>query len=413
MLWMLLLVVIFLAWHFAQIQRKEESIVFSELLASVDAGEVGGVSIDVLDKGPAAVFHVNMTDGRRLYADGFYSDAVLESLREAGVPFAIRTDRTPTWANVLVSWAPFILLIGFWVYFMSKFKSGGGTNLDTARKAVAARLDRAEPRVASAGLSGEAAAALAELREIVRARPPAAVLLTGASGSGKSHVLRALAADVASPSLVADGATFAEIFMGVAAARVRDLFAEGRKQGAAFVAIDGLDDICRSRTSDSRGERDERTQAMLQLATSLDELAAPEARSASFLRLKSRPKPGFAFVGVTNRPDLIDPAILRRFARVVTLGLPDLEERVSILTGLLQAAAAAGALDVRAAASRTEGWTRGDLRSCVDDVLRRAAGRAPSAADLDAALAARSRVRGLVPAEGPSAAPRVVFEASS
>lgn len=115
----------------------------------------------------------------------------------------------------------------------------------------------------------------------------------------------------------------------------------------------------------------------------------------------SRPKPGFAFVGVTNRPDLIDPAILGRFARVVTLGLPDLEERFSMLTGLLQAAGAAGALDVRAAASRTEDWTRGDLRSCVDDVLRRAAGRPPSAADLEATLTARGRVRGLISADRP------------
>lgn len=218
MLWMSLMVVIFLAWHFAQIERKEEGIVFSELLARVDAGEVGSVNIDVLDKGPAAEFHVKMTDGRRLRAEGFYSDAVLESLREAGVPFAIRTDRTPIWANLLVSWAPFLLLIGFWVFFMAKFKSGGGTNLDMAGKAVAARLDRAEPRVAPASLSGGAAAALAELRELVTARPPAAVLLTGASGSGKGHVLRALAVDVASPSLVADGATFAEIFLGMAAA---------------------------------------------------------------------------------------------------------------------------------------------------------------------------------------------------
>jgi cell division protease FtsH len=185
----------------------------------------------------------------------------------------------------------------------------------------------------------------------------------------------------------------------VAAARVRDLFAEGRKQRVAFVAIDGLDDICRSRTLDSRGERDERTQAMLQLSTSLDEIAAPAAGPISFLGVKSRPKPAFVFVDVTNRPDLIDPAILRRFARVVTLGPPDLEERASILAGLLQAAGAPEALDRHAAASCTEGWTRGDLRSCVEDAVRMAAGRPPSAADLNAALAARERVRGLVRAE--------------
>jgi cell division protease FtsH len=398
MLWVGLLAVVFLAWHFAQVQRREEITAFSDFLAGIDAGEVRSVRIDMLGKGPGAVFRVSMTDGRRLRVDGFYSDAVLQSLRSAEVPFWIRTDETPAWATMLTSWAPFLLLIGFWLFFMSKLKSGG-TNLETARKAVTVRLDREEPRVPPASLSGGAAAALAELRGLVGAVPPAPVLLTGASGSGKTHLLRALAADLASPCLLADGASFAEIFLGVAAARVRDLFAEGRKQRVAFVAIDGIDDICRSRTFDSRGERDERTQAMLQLSASLDEIAAPAPRRASFLGVKSRPKPAFAFVGVTNRPDLIDAAILRRFARVVTLGPPDLDERASILAGLLQAAGAPEGLDLHAAVSRTEGWTRGDLHSCVDDMVRTAAGRPPSAADLQAALAARERVLGLVRAD--------------
>jgi cell division protease FtsH len=287
-------------------------------------------------------------------------------------------------------------LIGFWIFFMSKFKSGG-LNFDTARRAVAVRLDRQEPPVSGASLAGGAAAALAELRASVRASPPSAVLLTGPSGCGKNHVLRALAADLASPCLLADGASFAEIFLGVAAARVRDLFAEGRKQQASFVAIDGIDDICRSRTLDSRGERDERTQAMLQLATSLDEIVAPAA-PASFLGVKGRGRPAPAFVALTNRPDLIDPAILRRFTRVVTLGPPDRTERESILSGLLRAAGADG-LDLGKAASRTEGWTRGDLRSCVDDVLRMADGRTPTDVDLDSALTARERVRGLLRAD--------------
>jgi cell division protease FtsH len=399
MLWVSLLVAVFLAWHLAQSPRKEEEVMaFSDLLASVDAGEVRWVRIDVLDKGPGVVFQVSMTDGRRLRVDGLYSDAVLQSLRAAEVPFWIRTDKTPTWAHMLTSWAPFLLLIGFWLFFMSKFKSGG-TTVETARKAVTVRLDGQEPRVFPAGLSGGAAAALAELRASVRADPPAPVLLTGPSGCGKTHLLRVLAADLASPCLLADGASFAEIFLGVAAARVRDLFAEGRKQRVAFVAIDGIDDICRRRSFDSRGERDERTQAMLQLSTSLDEIAAPAARPASLLGVKSRPKPAFAFVGVTSRPDLIDPAILRRFARVVTLGPPDLEERASILAGLLRAAGAPEGLDLHGAASRTEGWTRGDLRACVDDVVRMAVGRPPSTADLDASLAARQGVRGLVRAD--------------
>jgi cell division protease FtsH len=395
LLWMALLVVIFFAWHFANIQRREDAMVFSDLLASVEAGEVRWVAIDVRGSGPGAVFRVGMTDGRRLRATGLYSDGVLELLRAAEVPFSVGTGETPAWANMLISWAPFLLLIGFWVFFMRAYKSGG-INLQSARQAVAVRLDREEPRVSPAGLSGGAAAALAELRGLVRAEPPAPVLLTGPSGSGKTHLLRALATDLASPCLLADGASFAEIFMGVPAARVRSLFDEGRKQRVAFVAIDSIDDICHRRTLDSRGDRDERTQAMLQLSASLDGIAAPAAGTASFLGVTSRPKAAFAFVGVTNRPDLIDPAILQRFARVVTLGPPDLQERASILAGLLSAAGAPETLDLRDAASRTEGWTRGDLRICVDDVVRMAAGRRPSAGDLDAALAARERVRGLL-----------------
>jgi SpoVK/Ycf46/Vps4 family AAA+-type ATPase len=134
---------------------------------------------------------------------------------------------------------------------------------------------------------------------------------------------------------------------------------------------------------------------MLQLASSLDAAAVGAGKQAPKFTLKKPPK-DFAFVGVTNRPDLIDPALLRRFARVVTLGPPDFEERVSILTSLLRAGGIQDGLDVRSAASRTEGWTRGDLRSVVDDVVRMAAGGPTAPADLETALEERSRVIGLV-----------------
>jgi cell division protease FtsH len=397
LLWMGLLTVIFLAWHFAQIQQKEDSTLFSDFLARVDAGEVHWVRIDMRGQGPAATFRVRLKDGQQFRADGFYSDSVLGTLRAANVPFWTQTDETPAWANMLISWAPFLLLIGFWVFFMRSFKSGDSSLLGGARTAVAVRLDREEPSVFPVSLSGTAAATLRELVGLVKAEPPAAVLLTGPSGSGKTHLLRALTAELGSPTLLADAATFTELFAGVGAARVRDLFAEGHKQGAAFVAIEGLDEIGRRRTLDSRGERDERTQAMLQLAASLDALSAPTTtkRSSLLARKRPRPKP-FAFVGVTNRPDLIDPALLQRFARVVTVGPPDREERASILADLLRAAGFPDGLDLNTAAARTEGWTRGDLRACADDVLRTAAGRAPTGADLDAALAARQRVRDFI-----------------
>ena len=394
-LWLGVLVVVFFAWHVAQIQPQDDVVALSDFLRSVDAGEVEWVRIDLLDKGPGAAFRVNMADGRRVRVDGFYSDAVLSALRRAEVRFWVRTNHTPTWANLLISWAPFLLLIAFWVFFMAKVKSGG-TGIENARRAVVSRPDKDGPPMAAAPLSGGAAAALAELRTLVSSNPPAAVLLAGPSGSGKTHLLRALATDPASPCLLANGASFAEIFLGIAAARVRDLFAEGRKQGVAFIAIDGIDDICRVRTLDSRGDRDERTQAMLQLATCLDELGAPEAKTTrSWLRRKNRPGPRLGFVGITSRADLIDPAILQRFSRVVALGSPDPAERASILTSLLPAGVADG-LDLQAVVSRTEGWTRGDLRSCVDDAVRVAGKRDPSAQDLDSALAAREQVRALL-----------------
>jgi len=306
MLWLALLVVIMTSWHFAQTQRPaDDRIGFSELLARLDAGEARGLVIDPISGGNTAEFWLWTGDGEPFRAIGLLTDGVLERIQKAGVPFEVRTanNQQTSWSNILISFVPFILLIGFWIFFMKKM--GGGINLNTAKKAVATRLDR---EAAPAGtLVGAAASALPELRGLVTAPRPASVLIVGPSGCGKTHLVGALAANLKHPCLWSEGSSFIGMFMGMGAARIQDLMARAKKEKAVFAAIDGLDDLCRLRIAESRAERDERHQAMQALIAAIDQWRA---------------KPTFALIGVTNRPDLIDEAIIRRFDRVLTLGAP-------------------------------------------------------------------------------------------
>jgi len=371
MLWLALLVVIMTAWHFAQAQKNEQRIAFSELLSWVETGEVDRILIRPSSGGPAAEFLAS-TERGAVRAHGIVTDNVLAQLRASGVQFTIGAGEDSTsWSSVLISSAPFILLIGFWIFFMRQMKVG---NMNTAKNAVVTRLDKeAAPR---GTLVGSAAATLPELRTLITGAPhPAAVLITGPSGSGKTRLLRALAAELKRPCLWADGSSFIGMFLGLGTARVQDFMARARKDKAAFAAIDGIDDLCRLRSDETRAERDERSQAMQALLAALDEWRA---------------KPAFAFIGVSNRPDLLDDAVLRRFDRVLALRAPDAAARESLLRELLPG------LDASSMAARTEGWMPSDLEAVATDAARRAAGAAISAADTEAALAARAEVRTLV-----------------
>lgn len=375
MLWGVLLAVIFLAWHFAQIQEPVKGVPLSEMLTRIERGEITFVSVHLQGNGPAAVFCAYAADDSCVRSTGVFSDSVMSIMRREQVPFEVRGgDPEAGWAKMLVSWAPFILLIGFWVFFIRQNK---GVNVGDTKKAIFSRLDK-EP-APQGTVVGVAAAALAELRSLASGQPNSVrVLLAGPSGSGKSHLLRSLFAPSDRPCLVATSASLVELFLGVGAARIRDLMVRARREKAAAVIIDGLDELCPQRVPGGRGERDERVQAAQQLAAGLDDLQA---------------NPAFAFIAVTNRPDLLDEAIVRRFDRVLTLEPPDVDSRAALLREML---ASAPGIDVASVAARTEGWLPSDLVATVSDAARRAGSRRIAQADVDAAIVAREDVRRLM-----------------
>jgi cell division protease FtsH len=378
LLWLSLLAVIFLAWHFAQIQDRTPKVSFDELLNRVEKGDIEFVSISLRASGPAATFCAYFSDDHCVRADGMLTDGVLERFRTSGVSFSFASaEAEPAWANLLVSWAPFLLLIGFWVFFMRQMKGGGGVNLVDMKKAVVSRLDQ-EPRPTGT-LAASSNPALEELRSLTSGAPrPGRALLVGPSGCGKSFLLQTLFAGSSRPCLVATSPSFVDTFVGVGAARVRDLMTRAHKDKVAAVVLDGIDELCPRRAAASRPERDERVQAAHQLAASMDELSQ---------------KPTFAFIAVTNRPDLLDEAVMRRFDRVVTVAVMDAASREALLGELLSDAQG---IDVRSLAAETDGWLPGDLSALAADATRRAAGGAASAADVEAALRARAEIRARV-----------------
>src|SRR6266704_3086770 len=244
MLWMSLLVVIFLAWHFAQIQKKETSKKFTECIAMGEAGDVADVTITGTEIKGHTVGH----EAFRTFAPLGY-DKLVDTLLTKKVMVTYQPDQTPTWANMLISWAPFLLLIGFWIFFMRQMQSGGTKE---------------------------------ELQEIIEflrepqkfqklgGRIPKGVLLMGPPGTGKTLLARAIAGEANVPFFSISGSDFVEMFVGVGASRVRDLFEQGKKNAPCIVFIDEIDAVGRHRGAGLGGGHDEREQTLNQLLVEMD-----------------------------------------------------------------------------------------------------------------------------------------------
>ena len=263
MLWMSLLIVIFLAWHFAQIQKKEQPVKFSEFVAQVEAGQVADVTIT----GNEIKGHFANHEPFRTFAPLGY-DKLVDTLLAKKVTVTYQTDQTPAWANMLISWAPFLLLIGFWIFFMRQMQSGGNKALSFG-KSKAKLLASQQKKVTFKDVAGvdEAKEELQEIIEFLRepqkfqklgGRIPKGVLLMGPPGTGKTLLARAIAGEANVPFFSISGSDFVEMFVGVGASRVRDLFEQGKKNAPCIVFIDEIDAVGRHRGAGLGGGHDER-----------------------------------------------------------------------------------------------------------------------------------------------------------
>ena len=283
------------------------------------------------------------------------------------------TAKEPTqspWAQLLYSWAPILLLIGFWIFFMRQMQSGGNKALSFG-KSKAKLSSSSQKKVTFKDVAGvdEAKEELQEIIEFLKepqkfqklgGRIPKGVLLMGPPGTGKTLLARAVAGEANVPFFSISGSDFVEMFVGVGASRVRDLFEQGKKNAPCIVFIDEIDAVGRHRGAGLGGGHDEREQTLNQLLVEMDGFESNE---------------GVILVAATNRPDVLDPALLRpgRFDRRIVVNRPDVKGREGILSVHTRKIPMSDDVDVPVLARGTSGFSGADLANLVNEAALNAA----------------------------------------
>ena len=364
-LWLTILVALFLVWHVAQMTKKDTAVNFSVFMSDVEEGKVGEVTITGTDiRGK-----FNNQDPFRTTAPAGY-DKLMDVLLAKHVAVTVQSAETPTWANMLISAAPFILLIGFWVFFMRQMQSGGNKALSFG-KSKAKLLASQQKKATFKDVAGvdEAKEELQEIIEFLRepqkfqklgGRIPKGVLLMGPPGTGKTLLARAIAGEANVPFFSISGSDFVEMFVGVGASRVRDLFEQGKKNAPCIVFIDEIDAVGRHRGAGLGGGHDEREQTLNQLLVEMDGFESND---------------GVILIAATNRPDVLDPALLRpgRFDRRVVVSRPDVRGREGILQVHTRKIPLADDVAIDVLSRATPGFSGADLANLVNEAALLAA----------------------------------------
>ncbi|MCP4003191.1 MAG: ATP-dependent metallopeptidase FtsH/Yme1/Tma family protein [bacterium] len=348
--------------------RESSEVDYTEFLARLETGDIGEFTIQ--GERVEGVF----SDGRDFRTLGPAEHPGLAELaKEHQVTVKYRsTDEGGLWNSVLISWLPMILFIGLWFFLFRQLQSGGGKAMSFG-KSRARLLNENQTRVTFADVAGieEAKAELEEIVEFLRdpkkftrlgGRIPKGVLLVGPPGTGKTLLARAIAGEAGVPFFSISGSDFVEMFVGVGASRVRDLFAQGKKNAPCIVFIDEIDAVGRHRGAGLGGGHDEREQTLNQMLVEMDGFEANE---------------GVIIIAATNRPDVLDPAMLRpgRFDRHVTVHKPDLRGREAILRVHSRRVLLGSDVDLAVIARGTPGFSGADLENLCNEAALLAARR--------------------------------------
>ncbi len=293
-------------------------------------------------------------------------------LRAKGVQIVAKPQEDGSWFQVFLSWVPMLLLIGVWIFFMRQMQVGGGKALSFG-KSKARLMSEHHEKVTFEDVAGieEAKEELHEIIEFLRdpkrftrlgGRIPKGVLLMGSPGSGKTLLARAIAGEAGVPFFSISGSDFVEMFVGVGASRVRDLFVQGKKNAPCIIFIDEIDAVGRHRGAGLGGGHDEREQTLNQLLVEMDGFESNE---------------GVILISATNRPDVLDPALMRpgRFDRQVVVPVPDIKGREGILKVHARKTIVADNVDMHVLARGTPGFTGADLENMVNEAALMAARR--------------------------------------
>ena len=368
-LWALIFVGLFMVFD-SQQQTSSTAISYSDLLSRVDNGQISQVTIQGQE------LHALTNDGHTITAYAPRDNSMISHLLEKKVAIKAQpVEGDSLFMRLMISTLPFIVLVILWFYLMRQAQGGmggGGRIFSFGRsKARLLKQEDAQHRVTFADVAG-VDEAKDELKEVVEflsnpnkftrlgARIPKGVLLVGPPGTGKTLLARAVAGEAGAPFFSISGSDFVEMFVGVGASRVRDLFEQGKKNAPCIIFIDEIDAVGRKRGAGLGGGHDEREQTLNQLLVEMDGFEANE---------------GVILIAATNRPDVLDPALLRpgRFDRQVVVSTPDKAGRVQILLVHTKKIPLDRDVNVESLAAGTPGFSGADLENLVNEAALQAA----------------------------------------
>jgi cell division protease FtsH len=365
-LWLVIGLIMVLVFNiFNQSQPQEKEMIFSDFMARVAKGEVS----EVVVKGSDIKGKLTSGESFRTYTPD--DKDMISELRRRGVRITAKpVDGNPWYINMLLSWLPMLLFIGVWIFFMRQMQGGGAKALSFGKSRARLSSDK-QSKVTFADVAGvdEAKEELQEIIEFLKDPPkfqklggriPKGVLLMGPPGTGKTLLARAIAGEASVPFFSISGSDFVEMFVGVGASRVRDLFEQGKKHAPCIIFMDEIDAVGRHRGAGLGGGHDEREQTLNQLLVEMDGFESNE---------------GVILIAATNRPDVLDPALLRpgRFDRQVVVARPDIRGREGILRVHTKKIPLDADVDLTVLARGTPGFSGADLANLVNEAALLAA----------------------------------------
>ncbi len=359
-LWLVITLMMIMLYNlFNQQHLAETDISYSDFLNMVETEQL----TEVVIQGQELLVTDRDRSTFKVYAP--QDSNLIDTLRRKGVAIKVKPEaESPWYMSLLVSWFPMLILIGVWIFFMRQMQSGGGKALSFG-KSRARLLSDQQAKVTFEDVAGidEAKEELSEIVEFLSdpkkftrlgGRIPKGVLLMGPPGTGKTLLARAIAGEAGVPFFSISGSDFVEMFVGVGASRVRDLFVQGKKNAPCIIFIDEIDAVGRHRGAGLGGGHDEREQTLNQLLVEMDGFESNE---------------GVILISATNRPDVLDPALLRpgRFDRQVVVSLPDIKGREKILRVHMKRVPLAPDVDPVVLAKGTPGFSGADLENLVNE----------------------------------------------
>ncbi|OUR64600.1 ATP-dependent metalloprotease [Methylophaga sp. 42_25_T18] len=361
-LWVVIAMVLMSVFNnFGPQQSQQDEIDYSSFITNVKNGAVAKVDIQ------GRTISGSLTDGSEFttYSPD-YDPGLIGDLLNNGVTIQSKpAEQSSLLMQIFISWFPMLLLIGVWIFFMRQMQGGGGKNPMSFGKSKARMLNEDQVKVTFKDVAGvdEAKEDVEELVDFLSdpgkfqklgGRIPRGILMVGSPGTGKTLLAKAIAGEAKVPFFTISGSDFVEMFVGVGASRVRDMFEQAKKHAPCIIFIDEIDAVGRHRGAGMGGGNDEREQTLNQLLVEMDGFEAND---------------GVIVIAATNRPDVLDPALLRpgRFDRQVVVSLPDIRGREQILNVHLKKVPAADDLEASVIARGTPGFSGADLANLVNE----------------------------------------------